>query len=135
MRISKEADIKKILKHSKTIAVVGASAKPGRDSGVIAQFLNAKKYKVYAVNPAYQEVFGLKCYPSLKAIPEHIDIVDIFRNPDEVMPIVEEAIQIGANTIWFQLGVVNEEAAQRADSVGMNVIMDRCIAIEYRNIM
>ena len=135
MRISKEADVKKILTKSKTIAVVGASPKPGRDSGMIAQFLNAKNYTVYPVNPAYKDVFGLKCYPSLAAVPEHIDIVDVFRNPNEVMPVVEDAVHVGADTIWFQLGVVNEAAARKADEAGLDVIMDRCIAVEYRNIM
>ena len=133
--ITDDAKIRLILSTSKTIAVVGASPKPWRDSGSIALFLAGKKYTVYPVNPNYKDVRGMKCYADLKSIPEKIDIVDIFRNSNEVEPVVDEAIAIGAKCVWMQLGVVNERAAAHAESAGLNVIMDRCIAIEHRALM
>ncbi|MGA7159948.1 MAG: CoA-binding protein [Bacteroidota bacterium] len=133
--ITSEAEIRSILTTSKTIAVVGASPKPWRDSGSIALYLAGKKYAVYPVNPNYKEVLGIKCYPGLKSLPEKIDIVDIFRNSDEVEPVVEEAIGIGARCIWMQLGVINGRAAAQAESAGLKVVMDRCIAVEHRALM
>ena len=133
--ITDDEEIRAILAASKTIAVVGASPKPWRDSGSIALFLAEKKYAVYPVNPNYNDVLGMKCYIDLKSLPEKIDIVDIFRNANEVEPVVDEAIAIGAKCVWMQLGVVNERAAAQAESAGMNVIMDRCIAIEHRALM
>jgi predicted CoA-binding protein len=133
--ITDDAGIKSILTSAKTIAVVGASPKPWRDSGAIAQFLSEKHYTVYPVNPKYQEVLGMKCYADLTLMPEKIDIVDIFRNSNEVEPVVDEAILIGAKCVWMQLGVVNEKAAAKAESAGIKVIMDRCIAIEHRALM
>ena len=133
--ITKDADIRLILFSAKTIAVVGASPKPWRDSGSIAMFLIEKGYIVYPVNPNYLEVYGVKCYPNIKSIPGKIDIVDIFRKSEEVEPIVDEAITVGAKCVWMQLGVVNERAATKADTAGVKVIMDRCIAIEHRALM
>lgn len=135
MPIENAETIRKILEETKTIAVVGASPKPGRDSGTIAQFLIDKGYTVIPVNPLYKEVLGLTCYPDLKSIPKRIDLVDIFRRSEEVAPIVEEAIGIGAKIVWMQLGVVNPGAAARAERAGLKVIMDRCIAIEYRHLI
>jgi uncharacterized protein len=132
MPIEDDKIIENILRKAKTIAVIGASPKPWRDSGSIAQFLIGKGYKVIPVNPKYQEVLGLKCYPDLKSIGSAVDIVDIFRKPEEVLPVVDDAIAIGATTIWMQLGVVNVEAAERAEKAGLQVIMDRCIAIDHR---
>jgi predicted CoA-binding protein len=133
--ITDDAEIRSILASSKTIAVVGASPKPWRDSGSIALFLAGKKYTVYPVNPKYEDVLGIKCYADLTSIPEEIDIVDIFRNANEVEPVVDEAVLIGAKCVWMQLGVINEHAAARAESAGLKVIMDRCIAIEHRALM
>ena len=132
MPIEDERTIERILRKSKTIAVVGASPKPWRDSGRIAEFLIERGYNVIPVNPKYKEVLGRKCYPDLKSIGAKIDIVDVFRRSEEVLPVVEEAIAVGATTIWMQLGVVNVEAAKRAEKAGLGVIMDRCIAIEHR---
>ena len=133
--ITDDAEIRSILASSRTVAVVGASPKPWRDSGSIALFLAGKKYTVYPVNPKYEDVLGMKCYPNLTSLPEKIDIVDIFRNADEVGPVVEEAILVGAQCVWMQLGVINEHAAASAESAGLKVIMDRCIAVEYRALM
>lgn len=130
--LTSDDEIRKLLTDSKTIAVVGASPKPWRDSGSIAEFLKNKGYTVYPVNPMYPEVLGMKCYPDLKSIPDKIDIVDIFRNSNEVEPIVDEAIAVGAKSVWMQLNVVNEAAAEKAERAGLNVVMDLCIAVEHR---
>ena len=135
MPLEDDRQIESLLRKTKTIAIIGASPKPWRDSGSIAQFLVAKGYTVYPVNPAYQEVLGMKCYPTIKSIGSKIDIVDIFRKPEEVLPIIEEAISIGAKSIWMQLGVINEEAAKRAEEGGLRVVMDRCIAVEHRRLI
>ena len=135
MPIEGDKAIETILQKARTIAVVGASPKPGRDSGTIASFLAAKGYTVIPVNPIYQEVLGMKCYPDLASIGLPVDIVNIFRNPDEVLPIIDEAIATGAKAVWMQLGVVNAEAAKKAEQAGIQVIMDRCIAVEYRRLV
>jgi predicted CoA-binding protein len=133
--LTKDEELKELLTKTKTIAVVGASPKPWRDSGEIMLFLIRNGYKVYPVNPKYDEVHGLKCYPDLKSIPEKIDLVDIFRNPDDVEPVIDEAIAIGVQSVWMQSGVINETAARKAEHNGVEVVMDRCIAVEYRTLM
>jgi predicted CoA-binding protein len=133
--IEDEKIIASILKNSKTIAVVGASPKPWRDSGSIGQYLINKGYDVYPVNPKYGEVLGKKCYPDLKSIRMKIDIVDIFRNPDQVGEVVDEAIVVKAGTVWMQLGVVNEIAAAKAEQAGLQVVMDHCIAVEHSRLI
>lgn len=135
MPIEDEKTIASILKNAKTIAVVGASPKPWRDSGSIGQYLIHKGYEVFPVNPKYEEVLGRKCYSDLKSIPKKIDIVDIFRNPDQVEPVIDEAISIKAGTVWMQLGVVNKKAAQKAKKAGLNVVMDHCIAVEHSRLI
>jgi predicted CoA-binding protein len=133
--ITSDEEIRKLLTVSKSIAVIGASPKPWRDSGAIAGFLAKQGYTVIPVNPKYDEISGVKSYPDLKSIPVPIDIVDIFRNPDEVEPVIDEAIAVGAKAVWMQLGVVNEAAARKAEQAGLAVVMDRCIAVEYRALM
>lgn len=123
--------IKRILSESKTIAVVGLSAKWNRPSHFAAKYMKDHGYKIIPVNPAYDEVLGEKCYPSLLDIPESVDIVDIFRRSEDVPPIVEDAIKIGAKVVWMQLTVVNEEAAAKAREAGLEVVMDRCVKIEH----
>jgi predicted CoA-binding protein len=133
MPIEDAGRIKRILEEAKTIAVIGASPKPWRDSGAIVRFLVKMGYTVFPVNPAYDEVSGRKCFPSLTSIAQPVDIVDIFRRSEEVPPIVDEAIRVGARTVWMQLGVIHPEAAAHAEKSGLEVIMDRCIKIEYQN--
>ena len=135
MPIDDDRIIGDILRKAKTIAVVGASPKPWRDSGSIARFLAGRGYVVLPVNPAYQDILGMKCYPDLATGGSKIDIVNVFRRPEEVLPIIDEAIAIGASTVWMQLGVINAEAAKRAEDAGLNVIMDKCIAVEHRRLI
>ncbi|MEE8582653.1 MAG: CoA-binding protein [Dehalococcoidales bacterium] len=120
-----------ILRKFHIIAVVGASSDPDRDSNVVTQYLIDNGYDVIPVNPNTGEVLGRKSYPSLSAIPRPVEVVDIFRDPAKVMPIVDEAIEIGAKAVWFQEGVINEEAAAKARRTGLLVVMDRCMAKEH----
>ena len=126
--------INRILEESRTIAVVGLSAKPDRSSYDVAAFLQSNGYKIIPVNPNLSSVLGEKSYPDLSSIPEPVDVVDIFRKSEDVGPIVDEVIKVGARTVWMQLGIVNEEAAKKAQDAGLNVIMDRCMKREYGKI-
>jgi predicted CoA-binding protein len=135
MPIEDDKKIREILSDSKTIAVVGASNKPLRDSHRIMQYLVREGYNVIPVNPMYAEIDGRKCYPDLASIGQPIDIVDVFRNPDTVDEIVTEAVEVKTKTIWFQLGVVNAVAARKAEAAGLQVIMDHCIAIDHSRLM
>lgn len=128
------ADVATILKDSKTVAVVGISHKEERDSNKVARYLQQHGYKMIPVNPKYKEVLGETCYPDLKSIPGHVDVVDIFRNVEAIPPIVDEAIEIGAGTVWMQLGLSHEEAATKARAAGVRVVMDKCMKIEHARI-
>ena len=125
-------NIPEILKKYRNIAVVGLSDKPFRDSYIVASFMKAHDYRIFPVNPTLNEVLGEKAYPSLLEIPEPVELVDIFRRPEFVDEIVDQAIQIGAKAVWMQLGVVNEAAARKALEAGLEVVMDRCWKIEYQ---
>ncbi len=129
------ASIRRILKDSKTIAVVGLSPKPQRPSHQVARYLMAAGYTIIPVNPGQDTILGLPCYPNLRAIPTQVDMVDIFRRPEAVLPIVEDAIAIGAKFIWMQEGIVHEEAAAKAEAAGLIVIMDRCTKIDHMNLL
>jgi predicted CoA-binding protein len=124
-----------ILRKYRTIAVVGASPNPDRDSNVIAQYLIDNGYDVIPVNPNAGEVLGRKSYLSLSAIPRSVEVVDIFRDPSKVMPIVADAIKIGAKAVWFQEGVINEAAAAKASRSGLLVVVDKCMAREHAAMM
>ncbi|MBU3709842.1 MAG: CoA-binding protein [Burkholderiaceae bacterium] len=125
------AELRRILKNNHTIAVVGLSADWYRPSYFAAKYMQEHGFRIIPVNPKYDEILGEKCYPNLKAIPEAVDIVDVFRKPDDCVPIAEDAVAIGAKVLWLQLGVVNEEAARVAKAGGLEVVMDRCVKIEY----
>ena len=129
-----ESVIDETLKECKTIAVVGLSPDTERPAYQVACYLMERGYKITPVNPTVAEILGEKCYPSLKDIPGQIDVVDVFRRSEYVPPIVEDAIAIGAKVVWLQEGVVHEEAARRAESAGLKVVMDRCMAKEYRRL-
>src|SRR6476469_3254466 len=121
----------RILQQYRTIAMVGLSANPFRPSHFAAIYMLAEGYNVIPVNPREQEILGQCCYPSLREIPVSVDLVDIFRDPSAVPPIVEDAIAIGAKVVWMQLGVINQQAAQRARAAGLEVVMDACVKIEH----
>ena len=123
--------IRDLLHRGTTIAMVGLSDKKERASNFVGSYMKAEGYKIIPVNPLKQEILGEKCYPDLKSVPEKIDIVDIFRRPDEIVPIVKEAIEIKAKAIWLQLGIVNREAAELARANGLLVVMDRCLKMEH----
>jgi uncharacterized protein len=118
----------------KNIAVVGISDNPERPSYDVASFLEKHGYNIIPVNPSLAEWKGRKSYPDLKSIPEKVDVVDIFRRPEAVPPIVDEAIAIKPKAIWMQLGIVNEEAAAKARAAGIEVVMDKCMKIEYNRL-
>ena len=121
----------KILKSFRNVAMVGASADPQKPSNVVFRYLTVHGYNVVPVNPTIDEVYGQKCYPSLSAIPGKIDVVDVFRKSDDVPAIVDEAIKIGAKAVWMQEGVVNKDAAKKAESAGLLVVMDKCMRKEH----
>lgn len=126
-----DARSREILTTTKTWAVVGCSADPGRASNGVAAFLLAKGFELVPVHPAYDEVLGRTCYPDLRSVPVPIDVVDIFRRADEAGVHVDEAIEIGARAVWMQLGVIDAAAATRATDAGLLVVMDRCPRIDY----
>lgn len=123
---------KEILETVNVIAVVGCSDKPWRDSHRIASYLMAQGYKVYPVNPRHETVLGERCYPDLGSVPERIDLVNVFRNPRYIPEVVEDAIKAGAGAIWLQLGITHPEAEERASAAGLDVVADRCIAVDHR---
>jgi len=123
--------LRRILGENRVIAVVGLSADWYRPSFFAAKYMQEHGYRVIPVNPKYAEILGEKCYPSLRAIPEKVAIVDVFRKTQDVPPVAEEAIAIGAKVLWQQLGVKNEAAAARARAAGLETVMDRCVKIEH----
>lgn len=129
-------EIRDLLQRARTIAVVGLSDQPDRPSYSVARFLQRAGYRVIPVNPHLRRpVLGEQPYASLRDVKEHVDLVDIFRIPEMVPEVVEDAIAIGADAVWMQLGIVNEEAARRAEQAGLGVVMDRCTAIEHRRLL
>lgn len=124
----------KILKSSRTIALVGLSPKPDRPSYRVASYLKEQGYNIIPVNPAEKEILGETCYPDLASVPMSIDVVDIFRRSEEVPSIMAEAIRIGAKAVWMQEGVINEEAANRAREAGLMMVMDKCMLKEHLNL-
>jgi predicted CoA-binding protein len=127
--------ILEILKKAKTIAVVGLSSNPARASHEVSAYMQAAGYRIIPVNPNEREVLGEKSYARLEDVPGKIDIVDVFRRAEDVPPVVESAIRIGAGVIWMQLGIENAEAAERARAAGLAVIEDKCILVEHRKRM
>ena len=131
--VSKE--IEEILQTNKTIAVVGLSPKEDRDSNRVARYLNEHGYKVIPINPMHDNILGLRSYADLNEITEKIDIVDIFRKPEAVPGIVEDAIKKGAKVVWMQEGIVNNEAAKTALDADLKVVMNKCIMKEHKMMM
>lgn len=123
--------LRRILRENRTIAVVGLSANWYRPSFFAAKYMIEHGYRIVPVNPQYQEVLGQKCYASLRAIPEPVDIVDCFQKTERILPLAEDAIAIGAKVLWQQIGVINEEASRLALEAGLDSVMDRCVKIEH----
>jgi predicted CoA-binding protein len=123
--------LRKLLIEARTIAIVGASSSPDRPSHGIMKKMLAAGYRVIPVNPRESEVLGQKAYPSLRDIPEKVDIVDVFRRAEDTPPIADEAVAIGARALWLQSGIVNDETARRAAAGGVLAIMDMCIGVEH----
>ena len=127
--------VKSLLRESKNVAIVGISNKEDRASYQVAKWLQGNShFTLFFVNPVITEVLGQKTYPSLADIPEQIDIVDVFRKAEDCPAVLEKAIAIGAKSIWLQLGIANDEVAAKGISAGMQVVMDRCIKIDYANL-
>ncbi|MFC1597090.1 CoA-binding protein [Planctomycetota bacterium] len=125
-------EIRRILRTAKVVAVVGLSDKPERDSHRVAAYLKEHGYHIIPVNPNVTEVLGEKAYPSLQEVPEQVDVVDIFRRPEAVPEIVDDAIEVGAKVIWMQEGIVHNAAAAKARAVSLKVVMGRCMMKEHR---
>jgi len=123
-----------ILNTYRSIAVVGCSPKPSRDSHQVARYLLDQGYEMIPVNPGQKEILGRKCYGSLKEIPVPVDVVDLFLKPERVPPVVDQALEIGAKVIWMQLGVVENASAEKAREKGIQVVMNRCIKQEHRKL-
>lgn len=130
MIINDDAGLRRILENHRVIAMVGLSPKEDRPSNIVARYLLAHGYTVIPVNPGQHEILGQRCYASLGEIPVQVDMVDVFRNAADVPPIADAAIAIGAKSLWLQLGIVNQAAAEKASAAGLAVVMDRCPKIE-----
>jgi uncharacterized protein len=124
--------ITEILRESKTIAVVGLSSNPMRPSFGVTEYMQGAGYRIIPVNPNEREVLGERSYARLEDVPEKIDIVNVFRRAEDVPPVVESAIRIGAKVVWMQSGIENEEAAEKARAAGLLVVEDACILVEHR---
>ncbi len=130
--MNREADIARLLRESRKIAVVGLSPDPRRDSHRVAVYLRQSGYRIIPVNPRVSTVLDAPAYASLREVPDRVDVVDVFRRPEFVPGIVDDAIAAGVPAIWLQLGVVHPEAAGRAEQAGLTVVMDRCMMVEHR---
>jgi len=142
--MAEEAEIKNILNSYRTIAVVGISRQKIKDSHIVAEYMKSKGYRIIPINPFADEILGEKCYKSLLEMPEElqkqVEIVDIFRPSDKVMPVVEEAIRLrerhrNLKVIWMQLGIANEEAAKKAEAAGLKIVMNKCIMSEHKRLI
>jgi uncharacterized protein len=133
--MDRDSVLKEILQSAKTIASVGLSSNPDKESYRIASYLKAQGYRVIPVNPTASEIMGATSYPDLQSVPEKIDVVQIFRKPEDVPPVVDDAIQAGARVIWMQEGIVHEEAAEKARQAGLQVVMDTCMRVAHRTLI
>ncbi|HWE91163.1 MAG TPA: CoA-binding protein [Pseudonocardiaceae bacterium] len=126
--------IRRVVTGARTVAVVGASPDPGRPSHQVADYLRRAGLRVFAVNPAIDTLFGEVAYPSIEALPERVDVVDVFRRSEHVGQIAEQAVTARAGALWLQLGVIDPAAARLAGGGGLDVVMDRCLAVEHRRL-
>ncbi|MFT3890430.1 MAG: CoA-binding protein [Anaerolineales bacterium] len=133
--MNNDKEMKEILLSIKTIASVGVSSNQEKESYDVVAYLKEQGYRIIPVNPTAAEILGEKSYPSLSDIPEKVDVVQVFRKPEDVPPVVEEAIKIGAKVVWMQAGIVNEDAAQKAREAGLQVVMDACMRATHRRLI
>jgi len=133
--MNNDETLKEILLATKTIASVGLSANPEKESYGIVQYLKRQGYRVIPVNPTADEILGEKSYPDLESVPEKIDVVQVFRKPEDVPPVVDSAIKAGAKVVWMQEGIVHEEAAQNARQAGLQVVMDACMRATHQRLV
>jgi predicted CoA-binding protein len=129
--VSSAHDIQRILQRCRTLAVVGLSAEAHRPSYFAAKYMLEHGYRIVPVNPKYPSILGQRCFPSLEAIDHPVDMVDVFRRPQDTPAIAEQAVAIGAKVLWLQLGVINEQARAIAAAGGLEVVQDRCVKIEH----
>ena len=127
--------LKDILLSAKTIASVGLSSNRAKESYGIVEYLKGQGYHIIPVNPTTSEVLGEKAYPDLESVPEKIDVVQVFRRPEDVPPVVDSAIKVGAKVVWMQEGIVHEEAAEKARAAGLQVVMDACMRVTHRRLI
>ena len=127
--------MKDILLSAKTIASVGLSSNQEKESYWIVSYLKDQGYRIIPVNPTADEILGEKAYPDLESVPEKIDVVQVFRKPEDVPPVVDSAIKVGAKAVWMQEGIVHEEAAQKARAAGLQVVMDACMRVTHRRLI
>lgn len=135
MPINDDSELKRILTTIKRVASVGVSSSAEKPSYGIFEYLKEHGYEMVPVNPSTPEIQGLKTYPDLTSIPAKLDVVQVFRKPEDVPPVVDQAIKIGAKVVWMQEGVINEEAAHRAEAAGLLVVMNRCMRETHRRLL
>ena len=133
--MDRDSVLKEILLSTKTIASVGLSSNPNKESYRIASYLKAQGYRVIPVNPTTSEIMGDTSYPDVQSVPEKIDVVQVFRKPEDVPPVVDDAIKAGAKVVWMQEGIVHEEAAEKARQAGLQVVMDTCMRVAHRSLI
>jgi predicted CoA-binding protein len=129
------AEVAELLRDTRTIAVVGLSDKPHRDSHRVAAYMQRRGYRIIPVNPTVAEVLGEKAYSRLEDVPEEIDLVNVFRRADAVPEVVDSAIAVGAGAVWLQLGIVHDDAASKARAAGLRVVQDQCLMVEHRRLL
>ncbi len=134
MTIENDPDLREILLSAKTIACVGVSSSEEKVSNEIYRYLRDQGYHMIPVNPTAAEILGEKSYPDLDSVPEKVEVVQVFRRPEDVPPVVEAAIRIGAKVVWMQEGIVNEAAAAKAEAAGLKVVMDHCMREEHQRL-
>ena len=134
-RITSDAELRELIESARTIAVVGLSPKEYRDSHRVARYLQRQGYRVIPVNPNASEILGERCYERLTQIDEPVDIVDVFRRPEFVPDVARDAVEIGAGTLWMQVEIVNDTAADIAEAGGVSVVMDRCLMVDHNRLV
>lgn len=133
--LTADEEIRALLSAAKTVAVIGISPKPERDSHRVAAYLKAKGYRIVPVRPAQEDILGEKAYARLDDVPDPIDIVDVFRRPEQVLPHAEEALRLKPRAFWMQEGIEHREAAERLTAAGIDVVMNRCIMREHARLL